>query len=176
MSHKKKVTKPNTDIKPEELVVDEQHQPEPPEELPVVQVEESVVPTESEPVATQEVIPIIEKPKPLTMVSLHAEIEELRQIVEAQALIITQLQQTPIRQRKPVVSNGKVQIKDKLTGKIYPSKNNVYQSLLRAGELKELVDKGVFGAIPEKNSFGCYNLFRAYPDRFEEIKHEEAKV
>jgi len=61
-----------------------------------------------------------------------------------------------------------------LTGKIYPSKNNVYQSLLKAGDLKDLVEKGVFGAIPAKNSFGCYNLFRAYPGRFEEI-HAEVK-
>jgi len=84
--------------------------------------------------------------------------------------------ETPTRQRKPPVSNGKIMIKDKLTGKVYPSKNNVYQSLLKAGDLKELVDKGVFGPIPEKNNFGCYNLFRAWPDRFQEVKLQETDV
>jgi len=69
-----------------------------------------------------------------------------------------------------------VQIKDTLTGKIYPSKNNVYQSLLKAGELDDLVKQGVFGSDPAKNSFGCYNLFRAYPNRFVEVKPEEIKV
>jgi hypothetical protein len=74
--------------------------------------------------------------------------------------------------RKPT-ANGKVQIKDKLTGKIYKSKNNVYQTMLKAGELKDLVEKGLFGAVPEKNTFGVYALFRAYPDRFEEIHDQE---
>ena len=83
--------------------------------------------------------------------------------------------EAPARQRKPPTSNGKVSIKDTVTGKIYPSKNNVYQSLLKAGELKELVDAGVFGPNPAKNSFGCYNLFRAWLNRFEEV-HEEQSV
>ena len=73
--------------------------------------------------------------------------------------------------RKPTIST-KIQIRDKETGKIYKSKNNVYQSMLKAGELSDLVKAGVFGAIPEKNTFGVYALFRAYPDRFEEI-HEQ---
>jgi len=82
----------------------------------------------------------------------------------------------PVRQRNPPLSNGKVQIQDTKTGKIYPSKNNVYQSLLKAGELEDLVKQGVFGSEPAKNSFGCYNLFRAYPNRFVEVKPEETKV
>jgi hypothetical protein len=110
------------------------------------------------------------------MTSLHAEIEALRQIVDQQAILIKQLMVAPVKQRKSPLSNGKVQIKDTLTGKIYPSKNNVYQSLLKAGELKSLVDANVFGTNPEKNSFGCYNLFRAYPNRFVEVKPEEIKV
>jgi len=116
------------------------------------------------------------KPKPLTMISLHNELEELRQVVDGQATLIKQLMETPVRQRKPPTSNGKVQIKDTLTGKIYPSKNNVYQSLLKAGELKELVDAGVFGSDPAKNSFGCYNLFRAWPNRFEEVREQEQSI
>jgi hypothetical protein len=157
-------------------------------------------PTEPEPVAEAESQPIVEvvaepaptvepiveikppptpapvKPKPLTMTSLHGELEALRQVVEQQAILIKQLIETPARQRKPPTSNGKVQIKDTLTGKIYPSKNNVYQSLLKAGELDDLVKQGVFGSDPSKNSFGCYNLFRAYPNRFVEVKPEEIKV
>ena len=157
-------------------------------------------PTEPEPVAEAESQPIVEvvaepaptvepiveikppptpapvKPKPLTMISLHSELEELRQVVDQQAILIKQLMETPVKQRKPPTSNGKVQIKDTLTGKIYPSKNNVYQSLLKAGELDDLVKQGVFGSDPSKNSFGCYNLFRAYPNRFVEVKPEEIKV
>jgi len=86
---------------------------------------------------------------------------------------IAELQETLARKRKPVSSNGKVQILDKQTGEIYPSKNNAYQTLLRSGELKDLVDKGVFGDIPEKNTFGWYALVRELPDRFEEVKPAE---
>ena len=88
--------------------------------------------------------------------------------------MISELQNATITKRRKPVSNGKVKIRDKKTGIVYPSKNNVYQSLLKAGELKELVDKGVFGDVPEKNSFGCYALFREMPDRFEQVKEEEA--
>jgi hypothetical protein len=154
------------------------------EPLPVIEVVAKPAPT-VEPVVEVKPPPIIEptptsvppaKPKPLTMTSLHAEIEALRQIVDQQAILIKQLMVAPVKQRKSPLSNGKVQIKDTLTGKIYPSKNNVYQSLLKAGELKSLVDANVFGTNPEKNSFGCYNLFRAYPNRFVEVKPEEIKV
>jgi hypothetical protein len=74
--------------------------------------------------------------------------------------------------RKPT-ANGKVQIRDKVTGKIYKSKNSVYQTMLKAGELSDLVKAGAFGASPEKNTFGVYALFRAYPDRFEEVREPE---
>ena len=179
----------------EEPVVDQQL--EPPEE-PSIQIEEVQVAeqTEPEPVAQAESTPIVEpaekvepqpivepapapvppaKPKPLTLISLSGELNALRQVVDEQGKLIAQLLEAPTRQRKPPTSNGKIMIKDKQTGKIYPSKNNVYQSLLKAGELKELVDAGVFGPNPAKNSFGCYNLFRAWPNRFEEV-HEELSV
>jgi len=157
---------------------------------PIVEVVAEPTPTvepvaqEAEPEKSAEVLPppVTEptpapvKPKPLTMASLHAEIEDLRRIVDQQAILIKQLMEVPVKQRKPPLSNGKVQIKDTLTGKIYPSKNNVYQSLLKAGELDDLVKQGVFGSDPAKNSFGCYNLFRAYPNRFVEVKPEEIKV
>ena len=185
MSKKKPATKKV------ELVVEEHIEPEPAEELPVRQVEEAqpaeqrAEPVqEAEPEKSAEVVPqpVVEptpapvKPKPLTLVSLHAELNELRKIVDGQAVFIKQLLEAPVRQRKPPTSNGKIQIKDTKTGKIYPSKNNVYQSLLKAGELKELVDAGVFGPNPAKNSFGCYNLFRAWPNRFEEVHDQEQSV
>jgi hypothetical protein len=85
--------------------------------------------------------------------------------------LIVELQQAIARKRKPVASNGKIAIKDKQTGTVYQSKNNAYQSLLKSGELKELVEKGIFGPVPEKNTFGWYALVRELPDRFEEV-HE----
>ena len=108
------------------------------------------------------------KPKPLTMVSLKAEIDELRSLLQTQSQQIADLMAGPVLKRKPT-TNGKVQIKDKTTGKLYPSKNNVYQTLLRDGFLDELVNKGVFGDIPNKNSFGWYALNRNFPGRFEEV-------
>jgi len=85
---------------------------------------------------------------------------------------IAEVQEALARKRKPV-PNGKVQILDKQTGTVFPSKNNAYQTLLKSGELKSLVDKGVFGDIPEKNTFGWYALVRELPDRFEEVKQVE---
>jgi hypothetical protein len=203
MSTKKK--KPAIKVSVEtEPIIDQQQ--EPAEEFPIRQVDEiqseenaeseSIQP-EPEPVAPEPVAetapkvePVVEvkpqplvepspapaKPKSLTMISLHSELEELRQVVDGQAILIKQLMEIPIRQRKPPTSNGKVQIKDTVTGKIYPSKNNVYQSLLKAGELDDLVKQGVFGSDPAKNSFGCYNLFRAWPNRFEEVHDQEESI
>ena len=166
-------TEPEPVVEPE-LTVEPVAEVEP---QPTVEVVAEPAPT-VEPVVAVKPPPIVEpapiKPKPLTMTSLHAEIEELRKIVEGQATLIKQLLEAPVRQRKPPTSNGKVQIKDTLTGKIYPSKNNVYQSLLKAGELDDLVKQGVFGSDPAKNSFGCYNLFRAWPNRFEEVHEEQS--
>jgi len=108
-----------------------------------------------------------------TIESLFEELQSLKQLAEEHTNLITQLQETLARKRKPPVSNGKVQILDKQTGEIYPSKNNAYQTLLKSGELKDLVDKGVFGDIPEKNTFGWYALVRELPDRFEEVKPAE---
>ncbi len=115
----------------------------------------------------------VQAPAPLTLKSLQQEFISLRQVVADQAILITQLQETLARKRKPVVSNGKVQILDKKTGAIFPSKNNAYQTLLKSGDLKSLVDKGVFGADPAKNTFGWYALKRELPDRFEEVPTKE---
>jgi len=111
--------------------------------------------------------------KPLALNCLNQELELLKKQFQEHANLIAQLQETLARKRRPVASNGKVQIKDKLTGKIYKSKNNTYQSLLKSGGLKELVEQGIFGDIPEKNTFGWYVLNRACPDRFEEVHEPE---
>ena len=166
--------------------VEQPVEPEPVvEPQPIVEVVAEPVP-KVEPVVEVKPQPVVEstpasvppaKPKPLTLLSLSGELNALRQIVDQQAILIKQLMETPARQRKPPTSNGKVQIKDTLTGKIYPSKNNVYQSLFKAGELDALVKQGVFGSDPAHNSFGCYNLFRFYKDRFIiEQKPQETNV
>ena len=108
-----------------------------------------------------------------TLENLFEGLQSLKQLAEEHTNLITQLQETLARKRKPPASNGKVQILDKQTGEIYPSKNNAYQTLLKSGELKDLVDKGVFGDNPAKNTFGWYALVRELPDRFEEVKQVE---
>jgi hypothetical protein len=107
----------------------------------------------------------------LTIEQLYEEVIALKQLALEHSGIIFQLQEALARKRKPVAANGKIQIRDKQTGTVYPSKNATYRTLLKAGELKELVDRGVFGPVPEKNTFGWYALVRELPDRFEEV-HE----
>jgi len=88
---------------------------------------------------------------------------------------VAELKETIALKRKPPVNgNGRVQIKDTKTGKIYPSKNGTYKALLKSGELAELVKQGAFGDEPDHNSFGWYALNRGFPGRFEEIKSGEA--
>ena len=151
-----KVTPPVSDVTPEPAATPE----------PVVAPASTPTPapeTKVEPVA---------KPKPLTMSSLKSELDELRTLIQTLTTQMTDVQSQLALKRKPT-ANGRVQIRDKQTGKIYKSKNNVYQTMLKAGELKELVDKKIFGDVPEKNTFGVYALFRAYPDRFEEVREPE---
>jgi hypothetical protein len=141
---------------------------------PALEVTPTLTPTPApetkvEPSPTSEPQPKI---KPLTMIGLKAEINELRALIQSLTTQMADVQSLLALKRKPT-NNGKVQIRDKQTGKIYKSKNNVYQTMLKAGELKELVEKGIFGDIPEKNTFGVYALFRAYPDRFEEVHDQE---
>ena len=124
-----------------------------------------------EPETSLELTPEAPEPTPpppaaVTLESLHQELESLK-------LTVAELQATLARKRKPPASNGKVQILDKKTGEIYRSKNNAYQTLLKSGDLKELVDKGVFGDNPAKNTFGWYVLVREWPERFEEVKPVE---
>ncbi len=144
--------------------------PEPEKPLPQESAPEEAKP--SEPVS--EPSPKPEKPKSLTLNFLNQELESLKHLIHTQQIV--ELQEILARKRKPVASNGKVQIKDKLTGKIYKSKNNTYQSLLKSGELKELVDQDLFGDVPEKNTFGWYVLNHACPDRFEEVHEQEHTV
>ncbi|MFC1905097.1 hypothetical protein ACFLXT_05010 [Chloroflexota bacterium] len=139
-------------LKPEEL--------QPQETLPTEASAEQLE-TSPEPVTSTTEPPVV-----VTLESLQQEVEFLK-------LTVSELQETLARKRKLPASNGKVQIVDKQTGQIFPSKNNAYQTLLKSGELKDLVDKGVFGDIPAKNTFGWYALVRELPDRFEEVKPPE---
>ncbi|MDD5402582.1 MAG: hypothetical protein PHU52_04940 [Dehalococcoidales bacterium] len=131
---------------------------EKPEDQPIAQQQ-----SEEQPTPLQEQ----QEEQPITLKSLYTELQSLKTTV-------SQLQEQLAKKRKPVTSNGKIKIRDTKTGKVYPSKNNVYQTLLKSGELKELVDKGVFGDVPEKNTFGCYVLFREFPGRFVEVKDEDS--
>ncbi|MFC1972635.1 hypothetical protein ACFLVE_04455 [Chloroflexota bacterium] len=172
MSNKKKSPKPPVknlktpvplpESLPEKAPTPEEPQPQ---ETPPAEASTGQPETPSEPV-TSTTEPA-ETPTPvLTLESLHRELESLK-------LTVAELQATLARKRKPVASNGKVQILDKQTGEIYPSKNNAYQTLLKSGELKELVDKRLFGDIPAKNTFGWYTLVREWPERFEEAPQEK---
>lgn len=109
------------------------------------------------------------KPEQPSLESILQDLNSLKQAVQDHSNQIAQLQETLARKRRPVHSNNKVQIRDKQTGTVYPSKNNAYQSLLKSGDLKDLLDKGVFGPVPEKNTFGWYALVHEWPDRFEEV-------
>jgi hypothetical protein len=108
------------------------------------------------------------------MASLKVEVDELRTLIQTLTTQMADVQSQLSLKRKPTVNN-KVQIKDTVTGKIYKSKNSVYQTMLKAGELRDLIEKNIFGPTPEKNTFGVYALFRAYPDRFEEV-HDQEKI
>ena len=123
MSTKKSpVKKPKAQVpKPEEP--QPEAQPEAPSE-PVTSTTQPDTP------ATDAIAPIIE--------SIYQELESLKQLVGEHTQLITQLQETLARKRKPPASNGKVQILDKQTGKTYPSKNNAYQTLLKSGEQSRL--------------------------------------
>jgi hypothetical protein len=156
--------------------VTEETQPESVQEEKVTQPVEEVTPVpaptpkiDAEPPLTSQPS---SKPKPPTLASLKAEVDELHRHVLDLTMQIANINIQLALKRKPT-ANNKIQILDKQTGKIYKSKNSVYQSMLKAGELKDLVEKGIFGEIPEKNTFGVYALFRAWPDRFEEVHETE---
>ena len=152
----------------------------PKKDEPKQPVSKSLVVQESQPEQTilkpeeikAEITPKPEPVKSMSLTEIQAVVEGLSKIVTEHSQQILALEETLARKRKPT-SNSKIQIRDKQTGKVYPSKNSVYQSLLKADQLKELVDKCVFGDNPEKNTFGWYALVRAWPDRFEERKVEE---
>ncbi len=113
---------------------------------------------------------------PLSLEALDDQFKVLREAVLQLDAEIAQITVTLARKRAPVKSNGKVRILDTKTNKVYKSKNNVYQTLLKAGELKELGD--IFGSEPERNTFGWYALARAWPQRFQEfheVKTEETQ-
>ena len=105
----------------------------------------------------------------ITLEEMRQQLTDLKEIVENHTKLIAFVQLVLSKKRTPVKSNGKVSIFDKNTGITYPSKNNAYQSLLKSGELTSMVQEGVFGPVPEKNTFGWYTLERSMPDRFQEV-------
>ncbi len=94
-----------------------------------------------------------------TLEQLHQELQSLKQLVETHANLITQLQETLARKRRPVASNGKVQIWDKQIGTIYPNKNDAYR-VLKAGGRIMVSDIVLFKAIPDAilNSIEMYGI------------------
>jgi hypothetical protein len=129
---------------------------------------EPVQKSEDKELVPQQGAPKLEVPKSLNMAYLYRELQALKQMIIEHEQQIADLQKSTSQRRRPT-TNSKIQVKDKQTGKVYPSKNNAYQSLLKSGELKDLVEKGVFGPVPEKNTFGWYTLVREWPDRFGEV-------
>jgi hypothetical protein len=173
---KRKPTPVKATAKVTEETQPEAIQPEPAQEEKATQPVEEVTPIPTPtPVINVEPPAITQppaKPKPPTTVSLKSELDELRTQLQTLTTQMADVQSQLALKRKPT-ANGKVQIRDKQTGKIFKSKNNVYQTMLKAGDLKDLVEKGIFGDVPDKNTFGVYALFRAYPDRFEEVHDQE---
>ena len=171
MSSKKK---PKEEQSPTPEVQTPERPPEQPPEQSNDQTPESPEPESPNPVDPTDPIPSFKFLMGKSHAQLVADIEEIKGVLNEHSLQIADLQAMMEKKYAPR-SNGKTKIRDTQTGEIYPSKNNCYQSLLKAGDLKELVSKGVFGVIPEKNNFGWFALNRAYPDRFEEVKDEEIK-
>jgi len=126
-------------------------------ETPKEKQPKEVIPTSQAEAAASEVA---KQEEPLTLEDIQKELNSLKELVLNHSEWIASLQDTLTKKRKPT-PNGKIQILDKITGEVYPSKNQAYQTLLKAGELKELVDKGILGSNPEKNTFGWYALVRA---------------
>jgi len=108
---------------------------EPKVETPKKKQPKEVIPTPQAEVVVPEVA---KQEEPLTLKSIQKELNSLKELVLDHAQQITSLQDALTRKRKPT-SNGKIQILDKVTGEVYLSKNQAYQTLLKSGELKELV-------------------------------------
>lgn len=150
---------------------------------PVVKPQDKPATTEAKPAEKKPVSPVQEEkakaviPEPapqkptLTLEILRDALIRVQQDLELHNQEIANLKEALSRKRTPPVNgNGKVQIKDTKTGKVYPSKNGTYKALLKSGELKGLVEQGVFGDDPDHNSFGWYALNRAFTSRFIELK------
>jgi hypothetical protein len=116
--------------------------------------------------------PPITEQEQVTLPDLLEYVHKLAEVLATHDHRLNAIEQNLAKPKRRPTSNGKTKVRDKLTGTIYPSKNNAYQTLLRSGELKDLVEKGMFGANPEKNNFGWFALVRAWPDRFEEVQEQ----
>jgi hypothetical protein len=121
------------------------------------------------PPKTKSTTPAEENEVASILVQIKEEMIILRKILEEHSLLLSDIQQSLAKKRNPPKSSDRVKILDKTSGITYKSKNNCYKMLLTGGELKDLVEKGVFGPDPMKNTFGWYALERAFPGRFEEV-------
>jgi hypothetical protein len=128
----KEKTKSET-TKPEP--VQEEHVPEEKVTQPVLEVTPTPTPTPTPetkvepPAATPP-----SKPKPLTLVSLKTDVDALNKCLQLMDLKLEGFEALVAMKRRPPANSNKVQIRDKQTNKLYPSKNSVYQNLLKAGE------------------------------------------
>ncbi len=140
---------------------------EQPAESPQPEGEPEAPPSAGEPAPPQPSEQPQPEPMPVSLSDILNAINDVRQLLQDQHELLLTFQSA--KRRAPMLPNGgKVQVVDKQTGEVFLSKNGTYKTLLKRGALKELVDKGIFGTEPEKNSFGWYALKRAWPDRFEE--------
>lgn len=118
----------------------------------------------------------VEQPEPLTLESLQRAIQLLRQDFGTHTIKLEEILVLLAKKRKtPANGNGKVAILDTATNVTYRSKNGTFRALLKEGKLDKLVEEGVFGPNPSKNSFAWYSLNRYYPGRFQEIKTDADK-
>ena len=140
INKKRKPTPVKATAKVTEETPPEATQPEPCQEEKITQPVEEVTPIPTPtPAPTPTLVIDVEppvttqpppKPKPLTMASLKAEVDELHTLIQTLTTQMADVQSQLALKRKPT-ANNKVQIRDKQTGKIYKSKNNVYQTILQ---------------------------------------------
>ena len=123
----KKPTPVKTTAKVTEETQPEATLTEPEQEEKVTQPVEEATPTPTSTPETKVEPPVIieppPKPKPPTMVSLKADVDELHKHVLDLTMQMADINIQLALKRKPT-ANGKIQIRDKQTGKIYKSKRN----------------------------------------------------
>jgi hypothetical protein len=106
------------------------------------------------------------------LVKLLVEVENIKSRMTTFELQLADVKEHHVDARGEMAKRPRTQIKDNTTGRVFKSKNATYQTLLREGALKELVEVGLFGDDSKGNNFGWFALNRALPGRFEEVTPE----